>query len=252
MKRWRLCAHSSIAALLSLFLCANATSQDQKAVQPTSPELQATKPPEHPITEEQLRTFFKVTHFLSVNRQLIHEKLEVQRKQMPEWYPQSVWNEIADAIDNIDLPGVALPVYQKYVSEDDAKFFIRFMATPQGQKLTQSLYTKDTQAIQAGAAPEEAYEQALAELARNEGAEVERILSGMSPKELREIQTQSAHWQQMQPVMRQMRGEFSQVIVSKQIELARAIAAKRQPELAEAKRGYEAGHPSSPTSKAPQ
>src|SRR5260370_30162006 len=169
MKRWKRCAHFSIAALLSLFLCANATSQGQKPVQPTSSGLKATKPPEHPITEEQLRTFFKLIHFLSANRPLIHEKLELQRKQLPEWYPQSVWDEIANAIDNIDYPKVALPVYQKYVSEDDAKFFNRFLATPQGQKLAQSLYSKETQAVHEGAAPLEAYEQALAELARHEG-----------------------------------------------------------------------------------
>jgi hypothetical protein len=252
MKRWKLCAHFLIAALLSFFLWANATSQDQKAVQPTPSELQATKPPEHPITEEQLRTFFKLIHFLSVNRPLIHEKVELQRKQLPEWYPQSVWDEIADAIDNIDYPKVALPVYQKYVSEDDASFFNRFMATPQGQKLARSLYAKETQAVQGGAAPLEAYEQALGKLARDEGAEVERILSGMSPKELLEIESQSARWQRMQPVMRQMRGELSQAIVAKQTDLARAVATKHQSELIEAKRNYEASQPPAPSSQSPQ
>jgi len=252
MKRWKQCAHFSIVALLSLFLvCANATSREQKTVPPPS-EVQAPKPPEHPIAEEQLRTFFKVMHFNSVNRPLIHEKLELQRKQLPEWYPQSVWNEIEDSIENMDWPAVVLPVNQKYISEDDAKFLIRFMVTPQGQKLVQTLLTKDVQAQYAGAPLEKAYEQAIAELARNENAEVERILSGMSPKELREIDSQSAHWEQMQPALRHMREEVEQVLIAKQKELAKAIAAKHRSELLEAKRRYEASHPSAQSPSTPQ
>jgi hypothetical protein len=252
MKYWKRFAYSfaAITTALSILLCPSAAAQDQKAAQPNA-ELQAIKPPEHPITEEQLRTFLKVTHFLSVNRQLIHEKLEVQRKQMPEWYPESVWNEISDTIENIDMVSLSLPVYQKYVSEDDARFVIRFMATTQGQKLSQSLLTKNANAQHAGAAPEKAYEQALAELVRNEGAEVERILSGMSPAELREIESQSEQWQEMQPAIRQMRGEISQVVVAKQTDIARSIAVKHQPELTEAKRSYEASHLAASTPNAP-
>jgi len=192
MRHWQGFTHFlAIVAILSILLCVTATSQGQKAAQPTS-DPHTIKPPEHPITEEQLRTFFKVTHLLSVNRQLIREKLELQRKQMPEWYPQSVWDEIADSVENIDVAAVALPAYQKYISEDDAKFVIRFAATPKGQKLAQTFLAKQEQAQEAGAAPAAAYDQARAELARNEGAEVERILSGIGPKELRDIESQTA------------------------------------------------------------
>jgi hypothetical protein len=245
-------AYFSIVALLSFFLRANATSQVQKAEEPASSGLPSTKTPEHPITEEQLRTFFKVTHLLSVNRQLIHEKLEVQRRQMPEWYPQSVWDEIADAVENVDLAAVALPAYQKCISEDDAKFVISFAATPQGQKLAQTFLAKQAEAQQAGMAPVKAYDQARAELARDEDAEVERILSGISPTELRDIESHSARWQQMQPALRQMRDEMSQAIKAKQVELTRAIAAKHRSELVEAKHRYEASQPSAPSSQTPQ
>ena len=196
--------------------------------------------------------FFKVMHFDSVNRPLIHDKLELQRTHLPEWYPQSVWNEIEDSIENMDWPAVALPVNQKYISEDDAKFLIRFIATPQGQKLVQTVLTKEAQAQHAGAPPEKAYGQAMAELARNEDAEVERVLSGMTPKELREINSQSAHWEQMQPALRQLREEVGQALAAQQKELARTIAAKHRSELLEAKRGYEASHPSAQGSSSPQ
>jgi hypothetical protein len=167
-----------------VFLACNSVEAQEQQYRSATSEQKAINPPEHPITEDQLRTFLMVTHFLSANRQLIHEKLEAQRKQMPEWYPDSVWNEISDAIESIDTAALSLPVYQRFLSEEDAKFMIRFMATPQGQKLVQSLVAKNVTAQHAGAAPEKAYEQALAELAQNEGAGVRRILSGMSATEL--------------------------------------------------------------------
>jgi hypothetical protein len=251
MKRWKRCAHFSVAAFLGFLLCARAISQE-KAPPSNSSKPDAIKPPEHPITEEQLRSFFKVMHFDSVNRPLIHEKLELQRKRLPEWYPQSVWNEIEDSIENMDWPAVALPVSQKYLSEDDAKFLTWFMATPQGQKLVHTLLTNEARAQYAGAPAEKAHEQAMAELARNENAEVERVLSGMTPEELREIDSQSAHWEQMQPALRQLREEVGQALIAQQKVLARTIAAKHRSELLEAKRSYEASHPSAQSSNTPQ
>jgi hypothetical protein len=248
MRRWQGFTHF----LAVVALCAAATSQDQKATQPIS-DSQTIKAPEHPVTEEQLRTFFKVTHFVSVNRQLIHEKLEAMRKQLPEWYPQSVWNEAANAVENIDMAAVALPVYQKYISQDDQEFLNRFSATPEGQKAAQAVMAKETQQAQNGHPPSEAEnDQAIAELVRDEGAEVNRVLSSMSPTELREVESLKAHWEQLQPVLGQMRSEVQQALGAKQVEIARTIKAKHQAELIEAKRSYEANHTSAPDTQTPQ
>ncbi|MGA7290197.1 MAG: hypothetical protein WBX02_18985, partial [Terriglobales bacterium] len=241
----------AIAAITSILQNVAATSQDQKTTQASS-EAQALTPPEHPITEEQLRTYYNVCHIPSLSRQLTHEKMEVQRKQLPEWYIQSVWDEIEDAIDDIDLPKVALPVYQKYISEADANFLIRFMATPQGQKMLQSVLTRDVQAQHAGAAPIQARDQALAKLARNEAEEVEHIVSSMSAKDLRDLESRFGHWQQMQPVLAQMRTETGQVTMDEQMKLMKAIVAKHQSELANANHSYETSHPSVPGSQAHQ
>jgi hypothetical protein len=251
MKLWKSFARFLIASLSCVLLCANATSQEQKAAPPAS-ELQTIKPPEHPVTKEQLRTYCDVCHIPSFSRQLTHEKMEVQRKQLPEWYLQSVWDEIEDAIDNIDLPKVALLVYQKYLSEDDAELLIRLTATPQGQKLVQSVLAKDTRAQHAGTAPEQAREQALSDLARNEGEEVERIFSGMSPKDGRDLESNSVHLEQLQPVLVQMRKEASQATLNEQSQLSKSIVARHQSELVEAKRSFDASHPKAPSSQTPQ
>jgi hypothetical protein len=79
----------------------------------------------------------------------------------PASYPQAGWDEVEDAIDNLDLPKVALPVYQKYLSESDAGLLIKLFAPPQGQKLAQSILTRDAQAQHAGARMQPEYSQTL-------------------------------------------------------------------------------------------
>jgi rubrerythrin len=97
-----------------------------------------------------------------------------------------------------------------------------------------------------------ARDQAIASLERNEGEEVERIVSSMSRQDLRDLESSSAHLQQMQPVLAQMRKETGQATMDKQVELMKAIVAKHQSELAQAKHNYEASHPSAPSSKTPK
>jgi hypothetical protein len=252
MQHWKRLAYFSAAWLLALVPPrASAVPQEQKASEPAS-ALLATKPPEHPITEGQLRTYFKVVHILSINRQLTHEKMEVQRKKLPEWYPQSVWDEIEDAIDNIDLAKVDLPVYQKYISQDDANGLTKFSATPQAQHMIQAILEKDVQKQHAGAPPLQARDQAIADLQRDEREELNRIVSSMSPEDSHYLESHYVHFQQMQPLLAQMQREAGQATRDKQTELMKAIVAKHQSELADAKRSYEASHPSAPNSNRPQ
>jgi hypothetical protein len=251
MKHWKGLTYCFIVSLLSVLLCGNAASQGQKAPSPPA-EPPATAPPEHPITEEQLRTFFKVMHVFSSNRQLVNEELELQQKQLPEWYPEFIWDEIRHSIENIDLPALALPVYQKYLSEDDAKFLINFMSSPPAQEIVQALLARDTQAALGGKDPARGHDQAVMELFRSERAEIDLVLSSMSPKESRELASKAGHFEEMQPALRQMREEFGQTVIAKQAELAKAIAAGHRAELVDAKRSYEASHPETPKSQTPK
>ena len=128
----------------------------QEAKAPVSaPQESVAKTPEHPVTEEQLRTYFAVCHVTDISRQLTHEKLEAQRKQLPAWYPQSVWDEIEDAVDKMDMPLVTLPIYQKYLSEGDARMLIEF-ATPQGQEAARKFLAATVQAQHSGLTPMQA------------------------------------------------------------------------------------------------
>jgi hypothetical protein len=207
---------------------------------------QEAKLPTHPVNEEQLRSYFLVCHTITVNRQLIHEKLEVQRKQLPEWYPQQVWDEIENAIEDIDLPLTTLPTYQKYMSQEDVKFLTHFMATAQGQQLVMAYFEANIRAQHAGATPAEAHRQALTYLGHEDIKEVQRIADELSPAEKRDLAAHSARFQQLQPVLAKIQNEYSQALIDKQTELAKAIAQKHQMEMTEAKRNYDSAHKPSP------
>jgi hypothetical protein len=219
-------------------------AQEPNAFPATSSQQLDAKPPEHPITEEQLRTYFAVCHFAPVSRQLTHEKLEAQRQQLPPWYPQSVWDEIEDAVDKIDMPALALPIYRKYMSEADAKMMTEVFASPQGQELVRKFMEATVQAQHAGLTPMQARDQAAAIVSGEENDRVLKVYSNMTPEQRRgaELFSQSSNYQRVQLILKRIAVEFEQATIAKQTDLAKAIALKHQAEMTEAKKLYDASH----------
>ena len=82
--KWVACMLSLVVAQTGVLI-----AQEPNVSAGKSQEL-GSKPPEHPVTEEQLRAYFDVCRVSAVSRQLTHEKMESQRQQLPSWYPQSV------------------------------------------------------------------------------------------------------------------------------------------------------------------
>lgn len=209
-----------------------------------TPQETEANPPDHPVTEEQLRTYFTVCHVSPVSRQLTHEKLEAQRQQLPPWYPQPIWDEIEDAVDKIDMPGLALPIYQKYISETDANMMIQMFASPQGQELVRKFLEATVQAQHAGLTPMQARDRAAAMVSVEENERVLKVYNSTSPEQRRgaELFSQSSDYKRIQLVLKQIAVEFEQATIEKQTELAKAIALKHQAEMSEAKRLYESTH----------
>jgi uncharacterized protein YnzC (UPF0291/DUF896 family) len=203
----------------------------------------STQPPQYPITEDQVRTIFKVAHYESYNLPLLELKLEQQRKQLPPWYPQGVWDEIVRAIENVDVPKLALPVYQKYLSTEDASWLIRFTSLPQGQEIIKKAMSEEAALQTQGVDPLKAYDKTMQHLANEEGAEVARIANEMAASEEQELLTHGERFRQMQPLFAQMRQEYFELIKAKHVEIAKAVAAEHASELREAKRRYEAANP---------
>lgn len=203
-------------------------------------------PPEHPVTEEQLRTFFAVTHYASLNRRVTHAKAEAQRSQLPEWYPQPVWDEIVKAIDDIDLPQVALGIYQKYIGQADMDWMNKYMATPSGQESAKALLEAEIRAENSGATPLEARRKALEYLSQEDPSEIQKIASMTTPAERRDLAAHQDAMRRLQLSVNRIFPEFSAALMAKQIELTKGIAYKHQMEMTEAKRKYDAAHEAKP------
>ena len=233
-------------SIRSAYFCLFLLSVSLLAQTATSPAPETLAPgfkaPVHPITAEQMHAYFSVCHILGVSRGLTHEKMELQRKDLPAWYPSAVWDEIEDAIDKIDLPEVALPVYQKYMSEERAAFLIKLFSLPQGQETVKAMVDAMVRAQHSGATPAEAHKLALAYIAPEEHADVARMVKKMTPAEKRDLEAHYSDLKRMQPLLAQIQQEYSQAVMSRQTDLVKEITDKRQAELREAKRNYNASH----------
>ena len=200
------------------------------------------KAPEHPVTSEQLHAFFNVCHIPGVSRGLLHEKLELQRKELPPWYPSAVWDEIEGAIEHMELAETGLPVYQKYLSEERAAFLIKLLSMPEQRGFVNSFMEANVRAQHAGATPTEALKIARSYVGPEEDREVTRIANNMSPAERRHFVAHVSDLQILQPLLAQLQKEYSQAVVDKQLELTRVIAKNHETEQTEAKRRYDASH----------
>ena len=81
----------------------------------------------------------------------MHRALEEKLKTMPAWFPRSVWTEIENRIEAIDIVPVALPIYQKYVDQDQAAAVILLLDGPTGQEIAIAMAGRAVDARQTGA-----------------------------------------------------------------------------------------------------
>ena len=71
--KWVACMLSLVVAQTGVLI-----AQEPNVSAGKSQEL-GSKPPDHPVTEEQLRAYFDVCRVSAVSRQLTHEKMESQK-----------------------------------------------------------------------------------------------------------------------------------------------------------------------------
>lgn len=128
----------------------------------TSQESTPVPPPEHPITMEQLHAMLEGMGTIEAQKVLMHESLETKRKTMPAWFPENVWKELETKVEGVDVVEVALPVYQKYVSQEQADVVILLMQGPTGKDIQQRTLERVMKALHSGASGSKADEQAIA------------------------------------------------------------------------------------------
>ncbi len=89
-------------------------------------------PPAHPVTTEQVRRLMSETHTTDLMQSAMHTMIEQQRQTTP-MLPAGFWADFEVEMAKIDWVAIATPVYQKYLSQDDAEKMIAFYGTEAGQ-----------------------------------------------------------------------------------------------------------------------
>ena len=202
-------------------------------------------PPVHPITEATLRQYFDACHFASRNREMLEMQFEKQRQELPAWYPADVWAETVQAVEDIDVVPIALPVYQKYYSEEVGHLAIRLFVTPDGQTMIKRVYDNVAHNEAAGDSSDEARRKALAAERALEDFRVHKMLDSLTPKEEQQAEAfvQSAEWHRLNALSGQIAHEFSVAYIAKQNQVAHEVAEKHNPEITKAIDDYKAAHP---------
>lgn len=217
----------------------------QAPAAPATPAATTVVPPEHPATVATLRRYFEVCHFAVRNRQALEAQFAVQQKTLPAWYPADLWSETVEAVRNVDVVEVAIPVYQKYYSEDATQNAIRLFVTPQGQAMVNKVYEKTIEQVSAGDSVTEARKKVLAEERATEDADIRQMFKSMTPEQERETATfvQTAEWKHMNAISDQVFQDFIATYLARQKEAMRAVALQHQTELRQALQDYKAAHP---------
>jgi hypothetical protein len=126
-----------------IFLAVAATAQ-QVPVQnlplsaPTTAE-DTIKPPAHPITPDQVRQLMNVAHATDQIQTGMHKMILQQQAAMPI-FPAAFWSDFEAEFAKVDWVAIATPIYQKYLSQEDAAKAIDFYSTAAGQQALKSTY----------------------------------------------------------------------------------------------------------------
>jgi hypothetical protein len=95
-----------------------------------------TPSPAHPITLEQTRKMFELMNFQKSMDGMMNQIIASQDQQAP-FIPTAVWDDFRSSFQSTDFVALFLPVYQKYISTEDAAKSLEFYETPAGHHMLQ-------------------------------------------------------------------------------------------------------------------
>ena len=171
---------------------------------------------------------------LDAQKKLMHESLEAKRKTMPAWFPSAVWNDVEDKVEGVDLVEVALPVYQKYVSQEQADAVLLLLQGPTGEQIVQRKLDRALSALHSGARGSAADEQAMvAGAAGGDLALWTKRIKELTPEQQERI---SPLFKGLMNVWKQIDDEQDVLYIKKTNEVFRAVINAHKPEIQDAMR----------------
>jgi hypothetical protein len=229
----------------TVLLVALALGVEQKIVAQTTTPSTPAETPANPVSAKTLRTYFEVCHTPLRNREALDQQFEKQRQALPPWYPPDVWNETVKSVEDIDIVDVALPIYQKYDSEELIQHAIHLFVTPEGQAAVKKVYDMELQHIASGDNAADAQRKALSEESSAEDATVRAMLHSLTPQQRQEtaVFIKSPEWRRMNVLYAQIEQEFNAAYLARQHEVTQQVAERHKLQLQTVFRAYHAAHP---------
>ena len=174
----------SLAAVLAISASFNADSIAQTSSQETqvsSPASQSDEPAQK-VTRAQLEAYLQGAGTLGANEAFTEMQLTAMRKKLPDWFPQNVWQEVAQKIRAISLVDVYLPVYQKYLDSETMESLLLLYQGPTGKELARVSSQRITASLLQGNAGYSADMQAADKMhASGEDTLVAKRMSELTP-----------------------------------------------------------------------
>jgi hypothetical protein len=120
-----------------IFLAAGAFAQQPTPSAAPTSDTAVAAPPAHPVTVEQVRRMMTISHSADYMLKSMNAMIVQQKTTMP-FLPAGFWTDFETEMLKVDWVTIATPVYQKYLSQEDAEKIIAFYSTEAGQRALDS------------------------------------------------------------------------------------------------------------------
>jgi actin-related protein len=190
---------------------------------------------ESPITLDQLRKLLDELHEVEATRALTLEEAERQRAALPPWFPKVVWDAVEQKMSSLDIAKVELPIYQRYISAENADGIILYLQGPLGERLAERVMSRRAAIAETGAQGSKATQTVIDETTQADKDLATARLNQLEPADRQRV---VKAWQAMMSSWKAMTDEGAKSYNDFVNDLVQTELAKHSQELAAAKQAY--------------
>lgn len=207
--------------------------------------LTAQAPAEPRMSEEQFRQYVNVLNLQAVDAKAVHEQMLVQRKLLPSWFPEPVWNEAEKQLTQVDIAAVEYPFVKDCIGESDARMMVALFRTSEGQAYGRRMLGLEAEDQLSGVSAAET----RSKLKRDDPGLPASAIAKLDARDQARAKMffTTPHGQQVLGCMNEGYVKSAQALGEKRTALARQVMMDHQQEIAKARQDYEAQHPTAPT-----
>jgi uncharacterized protein len=103
--------------------------------------------PAHPATEAQIREYLSLIHAETLAQTAMASEVSAMQATAAPYIPPSFWDDLRGEFRKIDVVGLYIEIYQRYLSQEEMQTVLDFYHSPAGKKFldVQPLAVADAQ-----------------------------------------------------------------------------------------------------------